>query len=191
MSRTGEPATARSSPDGLGLLDGPTGGSRTTTSTAARRPARVTGRRPECSTMTPSAPALVAAYGGPGPGFFQPPGPGVAADEGRGPPDGFPRRRAPRAPATDARDHGSRDTLIDPSGGRRTAELVPGARYLRDRRNGPRLPARSLGAVGRRLVGPGARPRPGQTMSTTGTIIGRRLVRSADGTCQVPCGCGG
>ena len=25
--------------------------------------------------------------------------------------------------------HGSRDTLIDPSGGRRTAELVPGARY--------------------------------------------------------------
>ncbi len=26
--------------------------------------------------------------------------------------------------------HGSRDTLIDPSGGRRTAELVPGARYV-------------------------------------------------------------
>jgi pimeloyl-ACP methyl ester carboxylesterase len=26
--------------------------------------------------------------------------------------------------------HGSRDTLIDPSGGRRTAEVVPGARYL-------------------------------------------------------------
>ena len=25
--------------------------------------------------------------------------------------------------------HGSRDTLIDPSGGRRTAELIPGARY--------------------------------------------------------------
>ena len=26
--------------------------------------------------------------------------------------------------------HGSRDTLIDPSGGRRTAEVVPGARYV-------------------------------------------------------------
>ncbi len=26
--------------------------------------------------------------------------------------------------------HGSRDTLIDPSGGRRTAALIPGARYL-------------------------------------------------------------
>jgi pimeloyl-ACP methyl ester carboxylesterase len=26
--------------------------------------------------------------------------------------------------------HGSRDTLVDPSGGRRTAELVPGARYV-------------------------------------------------------------
>lgn len=26
--------------------------------------------------------------------------------------------------------HGSRDTLIDPSGGRRTAELVPGSRYI-------------------------------------------------------------
>ncbi len=26
--------------------------------------------------------------------------------------------------------HGSRDTLVDPSGGRRTAELIPGARYV-------------------------------------------------------------
>jgi pimeloyl-ACP methyl ester carboxylesterase len=26
--------------------------------------------------------------------------------------------------------HGSRDTLIQPSGGRRTAEVVPGARYV-------------------------------------------------------------
>jgi pimeloyl-ACP methyl ester carboxylesterase len=26
--------------------------------------------------------------------------------------------------------HGSRDTLIDPSGGRRTAEIIPGARYV-------------------------------------------------------------
>ena len=26
--------------------------------------------------------------------------------------------------------HGSRDTLIDPSGGRRTAELIPGARFV-------------------------------------------------------------
>jgi pimeloyl-ACP methyl ester carboxylesterase len=26
--------------------------------------------------------------------------------------------------------HGSRDTLIDPSGGRRTAELIPGALYV-------------------------------------------------------------
>jgi pimeloyl-ACP methyl ester carboxylesterase len=26
--------------------------------------------------------------------------------------------------------HGSRDTLIDPRGGRRTAEVIPGARYV-------------------------------------------------------------
>ena len=26
--------------------------------------------------------------------------------------------------------HGSRDTLISPSGGRRTAEVIPGARYV-------------------------------------------------------------
>jgi pimeloyl-ACP methyl ester carboxylesterase len=26
--------------------------------------------------------------------------------------------------------HGSRDTLIDPSGGRRTAEVIPGARFV-------------------------------------------------------------
>jgi pimeloyl-ACP methyl ester carboxylesterase len=26
--------------------------------------------------------------------------------------------------------HGDRDTLIDPTGGRRTAELIPGARYV-------------------------------------------------------------
>ena len=26
--------------------------------------------------------------------------------------------------------HGSRDTLINPSGGRRTAEVIPGARYV-------------------------------------------------------------
>jgi pimeloyl-ACP methyl ester carboxylesterase len=26
--------------------------------------------------------------------------------------------------------HGDRDTLVDPSGGRRTAELIPGARYV-------------------------------------------------------------
>ena len=26
--------------------------------------------------------------------------------------------------------HGDRDTLIDPSGGRRTAELIPGARFV-------------------------------------------------------------
>ena len=26
--------------------------------------------------------------------------------------------------------HGSRDVLIDPSGGRRTAELIPNARYV-------------------------------------------------------------
>ncbi len=35
--------------------------------------------------------------------------------------------------------HGSADTLIDPSGGRRTAELIPGARFVAHRRDGPRL----------------------------------------------------
>ena len=57
-------------------------------------------------------------------------------------PDGVPRQLAAmildgsRADALRALDvptlviHGADDTLIDPSGGRRTAELVPGARFL-------------------------------------------------------------
>lgn len=37
--------------------------------------------------------------------------------------------------------HGSADTLIDPSGGRRTAELVPGARYVEIEGMGHHIPA--------------------------------------------------
>ena len=45
--------------------------------------------------------------------------------------DGSARRRTARAHACRRSCmHGSRDTLIDPSGGRRTAELIPGARYV-------------------------------------------------------------
>ena len=45
--------------------------------------------------------------------------------------------------------HGSRDTLIDPSGGRRTAERDPRRPLRADRGHGPRLPAGGLGALGR------------------------------------------
>jgi pimeloyl-ACP methyl ester carboxylesterase len=37
--------------------------------------------------------------------------------------------------------HGDRDTLIDPSGGRRTAELIPGARYVEIEGRGHDYPA--------------------------------------------------
>ena len=56
---------------------------------------------------------------------------------GRGPPpDAAVAHDGSRADALAAVDlpvlviHGSRDTLIDPSGGRRTAALIPGARYV-------------------------------------------------------------
>ena len=45
--------------------------------------------------------------------------------------------------------HGSRDTLIDPSGGRRTAALIPGARYVEIDGHGARLPTAGLEGVGR------------------------------------------
>ena len=46
--------------------------------------------------------------------------------------------------------HGLDDTLIDPSGGRRTAELVPGARLLLVEDMGHDRPAGAVAAPGRR-----------------------------------------
>ena len=46
--------------------------------------------------------------------------------------------------------HGLDDTLIDPSGGRRTAELVPGARLLLVEDMGHDRPRGAVAAPGRR-----------------------------------------
>ena len=55
--------------------------------------------------------------------------------------------------------HGSADSLIDPSGGRRTAELVPGARFVLIEGMGHDYPAASTGTSGS-TSSPPTRPRP-------------------------------
>ena len=49
--------------------------------------------------------------------------------------------------------HGRQDTLIQPSGGERTAELVPGSRLLDARRHGPRPAGASMAGDHRRHRG--------------------------------------
>ena len=53
-----------------------------------------------------------------------------------------PRCASSRVPATVI--HGAEDKLVRPSGGRATAKAIPGAKPGRDRRHGPRPPARRV-----------------------------------------------
>ena len=62
--------------------------------------------------------------------------------------------------------HGSADTLLDPSGGRRTAELDPWRALRAPRGDGARLPRGVLGRVGRPRDDP--RERGGQRQALTG-----------------------
>jgi pimeloyl-ACP methyl ester carboxylesterase len=124
MSRTGEPGSGDSAPEALAFLTGKPAESRQQYIEQQVAALRVYGSKPEWIEEDFIRARAGAAYDR----CFCPAG--VARQMAAVVKDGD-RSEAlghVRLPALVL--HGSRDTLIDPSGGRRTAELIPGARYV-------------------------------------------------------------
>jgi len=124
MSRTGEEEYGQSSPDALAFLMAPPAESRDEYIENHVKALRVYGSKPEWLDDDVSRDRAAAAYDR----CFCPQGVGrqmmaVMRDGSRA--DDLRKVTVPTLVL-----HGSRDTLIDPSGGRRTAELIPGARYV-------------------------------------------------------------
>ena len=124
MSRTGEPEYGQSSPEALAVLTGKPAASREEFIDNHVAAIAIYGSDPSWVDEDDLRARAAAAYDR----CFCPAGVGrqmlaVFNDEPRA--DAL---REVRLPALVI--HGSRDTLIDPSGGRRTAELIPGARYV-------------------------------------------------------------
>jgi len=124
MSRTGEEEYGQSSPEALAVLMAPPAESRKEYIENHVKALRVYGSKPEWLDDDVSRDRAAAAYDR----CFCPQGVGrqmmaVMRDGSRA--DDLRRVTVPTLVL-----HGSRDTLIDPSGGRRTAELIPGARYV-------------------------------------------------------------
>jgi pimeloyl-ACP methyl ester carboxylesterase len=123
MSSTGEPEYGQSSPEALALLMGPPATSRDEYIENHVKAIAVYGSNPEWIDDGETRARAAAAYDR----CFCPAGVGRQMQAIM---SGPPRVDALRALAVPTLVlHGSRDTLIDPSGGRRTAELIPGARY--------------------------------------------------------------
>ena len=124
MSRTGEEEYGQSAPDALAVLMAPPAASRDEYIENHVKALRVYGSKPEWLDDDVSRERAAAAYDR----CFCPQGVGrqmmaVMRDGSRA--DDLRKVTVPTLVL-----HGSRDTLIDPSGGRRTAELVPGAQYV-------------------------------------------------------------
>ena len=124
MSTTGEPGYGSSSEAARSVLLAPPASSRTEYVDRQLAALQVYGSKPEWL----DADLIRARAGAAFDRCFWPSGVArqmraVVADGSRA--DGLRSLRLPTLVM-----HGSRDTLIDPSGGRRTAELVPGARYV-------------------------------------------------------------
>jgi len=124
MSRTGEEEYGQSSPDARAVLMAPPAESRDEYIENHVKALRVYGSKPQWLDDDVSRDRAAAAYDR----CFCPQGVGrqmmaVMRDGSRA--DDLRKVTAPTLVL-----HGSRDTLIDPSGGRRTAELIPGARYV-------------------------------------------------------------
>ncbi len=124
MSRTGEPGYGESSADALAFLTAPPPPSRSAYIDHQVAALRVYGSKPEWIDEDAIRGRAAAAYDR----CFCPDGIGrqmraIIEDGSRA-----EQLRGLELPTLVV--HGSRDTLIDPSGGRRTAELVPGAHYL-------------------------------------------------------------
>ena len=124
MSRTGEQEYGQSSPEALAVLMAPPAASRDEYIENHVKALRVYGSKPEWLDDDVSRARAAAAYDR----CFCPAGIGrqmgaVMKDGSRA--DGLRQVQLPVLVL-----HGSRDTLIDPSGGRRTAELIPGAQFV-------------------------------------------------------------
>jgi pimeloyl-ACP methyl ester carboxylesterase len=124
MSRTGEDEYGQSSPEALAVLTGPPAKSRDEHIANHVAAIGIYGSDPAWIDDATVRAQAAAAYDR----CFCPKGiarqmHAVAADGSRA-----EALRSVRLPVLVM--HGSRDTLIDPSGGRRTAELIPGARYV-------------------------------------------------------------
>ena len=124
MSRTGEPGYGDSSEEALAFLMAPPAESRSAYIDHQVAALRVYGSKPEWLDEDAIRTRAAAAYDR----CFCPAGVGrqmkaVALDGSRS--EALATVDLPVLVI-----HGSRDTLIDPSGGRRTAEVIPGARYL-------------------------------------------------------------
>jgi pimeloyl-ACP methyl ester carboxylesterase len=124
MSRTGEPGYGESREDALAFLMTPPPSERAAYVERQVEARRVYGSKPEWLDEDDIRRRAAAAYDR----CFCPAGIGrqmaaVGRDGSRA--EGLTQLKMPTLVI-----HGSRDTLIDPSGGRRTAELIPGARYV-------------------------------------------------------------
>lgn len=124
MSRTGEPGVGESSPEAFAFLTAPPAKSREAYIENQVAALHVYGSKPEWLDDDAIRARAAAAYDR----CFCPAGVGrqisaVVHDGSRA-----DELRQLDMPALVV--HGSRDTLIDPSGGRRTAELIPGATYV-------------------------------------------------------------
>lgn len=124
MSTTGEPEYGRSSPEALAMLMAEPATTRDEYVDLHIAALRVYGSKPEWI----DEPYLRARAARAFDRCYCPPGlrrqmQAIMRDSGRA--DGLRSLTVPTLVM-----HGDRDTLIDPSGGRRTAELIPGARYV-------------------------------------------------------------
>jgi pimeloyl-ACP methyl ester carboxylesterase len=143
MSRTGEPGYGESREDALAFLMTPPPSERAAYVERQVEARRVYGSKPEWLDEDDIRRRAAAAYDR----CFCPAGIGrqmaaVGRDSSRA--EGLAQLKMPALVI-----HGSRDTLIDPSGGRRTAELIPGARYVEIEGMGHDYPS----AVWRQWVG--------------------------------------
>jgi pimeloyl-ACP methyl ester carboxylesterase len=124
MSSTGEPEYGRSSPEALAVITAKPAASRDEYLDLQVAARKVYGSKPEWIDENYLRAREARAYDR----CFCPAGVArqmhaVVSDTGRA--DGLRTLAIPTLVI-----HGDRDTLIDPSGGRRTAELIPGARYV-------------------------------------------------------------
>jgi pimeloyl-ACP methyl ester carboxylesterase len=124
MSATGEPDYGQSSPEALAVLTSPPASSREEYIENHVKALAIYGSQPEWQDDEVNRARARAAYDR----CFCPAGIGrqmraIVRDGSRA--DALGEVQVPTLVL-----HGSRDTLIDPSGGRRTAELIPGAIYV-------------------------------------------------------------